>query len=48
MHIAKYEEFREIKKGMKVAYMFRNELKLTRTIADSYYNFDSDEKGWEV
>lgn len=44
MHIAKYEEFREIKKGMKVAYMFRNELKLTRTIADSYYNFDSDEK----
>ena len=48
MHIAKYEEFREIKKGMKVAYMFRNELKLTRTIADSYYNLDSDEKGWEV
>ena len=48
MHIAKYEEFREIKKGMKVAYMFGNELKLTRTIADSYYNFDSDEKGWEV
>lgn len=33
---------------MEIGYKIDKELKLTTTTGDSYYNCDSDEKGWEV
>ena len=48
MHLAEYYEFKALKAGMEIGYKIDKELKLTTTTGDSYYNCDSDEKGWEV